>query len=570
MRDTATPRPRRDRRLARGLSRERASDDDRSIDMSTAPATGGARAASDGLRRARDAILEILAEDDDDDGDDSTSSSGEDVDGSMRFASLALEDEEATEARTAPVVASTATPRGSAIDAGVAKLEARGRAMLDAAASEERRAAVDMREAREGLERAMEEARGASRDAAALERAVAERDLEIFKRDEELTRLREENARLREEASAVSSSRASAEASVSGAVEEANRRASEAEAGARAMREALKAAETKHAGERARLMDELRQSRASLASRARELDSRARTEAHGSGRLDEVGAARKEADALAKKVDVAEAVAAKLEAVVAQKAEEIFEVTQERDALRKKLKTTSETIDSLEREWLEMSRAGSSEQEALMEENEELHKIIDQLKSNEKEGFAAAEDEITALKARLHHLEHDQGPTNRSVDRNLARESITSLRAKLRELKDEIAEKNARIEDLTRTVAQKSTLEAVNSEKDSVIMALQAQINAANATTAATTRLQPLDADLDALDELQTVADALRRENADLRREIEASDAAGVLDECIALSRRVTAQRSILMSYEERLSRYTDALGIPFTPEPLP
>ena len=127
MRDTATPRPRRDRRLA--------SDDDRSIDMSTAPATGGARAASDGLRRARNAILEILAEDDDD-GDDSTSSSGEDVDGSMRFASLALEDEEATEARTAPVVASTATPRGSAIDAGVAKLEARGRAMLDAAASE--------------------------------------------------------------------------------------------------------------------------------------------------------------------------------------------------------------------------------------------------------------------------------------------------------------------------------------------------------------------------------------------------------------------------------------------------
>ena len=114
---------------------------------------------------------------------------------------------------------------------------------------------------------------------------------------------------------------------------------------------------------------------------------------------------------LGKKVDVAEAVAAKLEAVVAQKAEEIFEVTQERDALRKKLKTTSETIDSLEREWLEMSRAGSSEQEALMEENEELHKIIDQLKSNEKEGFAAAEDEITALKARLHHLEHDQGPT---------------------------------------------------------------------------------------------------------------------------------------------------------------
>ena len=119
-------------------------------------------------------------------------------------------------------------------------------------------------------------------------------------------------------------------------------------------------------------------------------------------------------------------------------------------------------------------------------------------------------------------------------------------------------------------VAQKSTLEAVNSEKDSVIMALQAQINAANATTAATTRLQPFDADLDALDELQTVADALRRENADLRREIEACDAAGVLDECIALSRQVTAQRSILMSYEERLSRYTDALGIPFTPEPLP
>jgi len=557
--------------VSRDVSRARV-EGRRSIDMSPAAATGDARAASDGLRRARQAILDILADDDDDDDVDDDDAFGADVDldGSMRVDALALEDEETTETRTRPSVASTATPTGSAIDAGVAKLEARGRAMLDAAASEERRAALDMREAREALERAMEEARGASRDAAALERAVAERDLEIFKRDEELTRLREENARLRAEASAASSSRACAEVSGSGAMEEANRRASEAEAGARAMREALKVAETKHAGERARLMDELRQSRASAASCARELESRARTEVQASERLDEVGAARKEADALAKKVDIAEAVAAKLEAIVAQKSEEVFEVTQERDALRKKLKATSETIDSLEHEWLEMSRRGSSEQAAIMEENEELHKIIDELKSNEKIGFAAAEDEIAALKARLHHLEHDHGATNRSVDRNLARESIASLRAKLRELKDEIAEKNARIEALTRTVAQNSTLEAVNSEKDSVIMALQAQINAVTAATAATTPLQPMDAELDALDELQTVADALRRENADLRREIEARDADGVLDECIALSRRVTAQRSILMSYEERLLRYTDALGIPFTPEPLP
>ena len=101
-------------------------------------------------------------------------------------------------------------------------------------------------------------------------------------------------------------------------------------------------------------------------------------------------------------------------------------------------------------------------------------------------------------------------------------------------------------------------------------MALQAQINAANATTAATTRLQPFDADLDALDELQTVADALRRENADLRREIEASRRRRRPRRVHRARRQVTAQRSILMSYEERLSRYTDALGIPFTPEPLP
>jgi chromosome segregation ATPase len=195
------------------------------------------------------------------------------------------------------------------------------------------------------------------------------------------------------------------------------------------------------------------------------------------------------------------------------------------------------------------------------------------LKSAEKDGFAEAAGEIEELKARLRTFESESGVSNRSVDRNLARESITSLRSKVRELKGDIEAKDAEIEDLRNALSQKSIIEAVNAEKDAVITALQAQINASN--SGAPRRDSELavstqnDGDIDVLDELQTVAKTLRRENAALRRELEDVDP-DVLEECITLSRRVTAQNSLLASYEERLVRYTDQLGIPFTPEARP
>ena len=61
----------------------------------------------------------------------------------------------------------------------------------------------------------------------------------------------------------------------------------------------------------------------------------------------------------------------------------------------------------------------------------------------------------------------------------------------------------------------------------------------------------------------------MRRENAKLRRELDAVDPE-LFEESITLKRRVTAQDMLLASYEERLVRYTAALGIPFDPEPRP
>jgi len=520
-----------------------------------------ARAATESLKRAQEAIWEILASADSSDDDDASSDA---LDESIaRERSTFDIASPAGAAREGAREAGTGTPVGSRLDAAALALERRRAEALDAAASDERAAAMELREAREALERAQTTGRGLE----ALERAVAERDLEIFKRDDELRALREEVGRLRTREDDAG------ETMVSASIADANTRAANAEEGARAMREALKDAETKNARERAALMDQLRESRALAAKHAREAHAREEANASSSGRIDEVVFMRKELDAMAKKVSIAEAVAEKLERIVAQKSEEVFNATQERDALRKKLKTTSETIDSLEREWLEFNRQGLSAQKALSAENEELHKIVDDLKSAEKDGFAEAAGEIEELKARLRTFESESGVSNRSVDRNLARESITSLRSKVRELKGDIEAKDAQIEDLRNALSQKSIIEAVNAEKDAVITALQAQINASNSAAprsdsefAVSTQN---DGDIDVLDELQTVAKTLRRENAALRRELEDVDP-DVLEECIALSRRVTAQNSLLASYEERLVRYTDQLGIPFTPEARP
>ena len=521
-----------------------------------------ARAATESLKRAQEAIWEILASADSSDDDDASSDAPDES--IARERSTFDIASPAGAAREGAREAGTGTPVGARLDAAALALERRRAEALDAAASDERAAAMELREAREALERAQTTGRGLE----ALERAVAERDLEIFKRDDELRALREEVGRLR-----TREDDAGETMMVSASIADANTRAANAEEGARAMREALKDAETKNARERAALMDQLRESRALAAKHAREAHAREEANASSSGRIDEVVFMRKELDAMAKKVSIAEAVAEKLERIVAQKSEEVFNATQERDALRKKLKTTSETIDSLEREWLEFNRQGLSAQKALSAENEELHKIVDDLKSAEKDGFAEAAGEIEELKARLRTFESESGVSNRSVDRNLARESITSLRSKVRELKGDIEAKDAQIEDLRNALSQKSIIEAVNAEKDAVITALQAQINASNSAAPRSDSEFAVSTqnagDIDVLDELQTVAKTLRRENAALRRELEDVDP-DVLEECIALSRRVTAQHSLLASYEERLVRYTDQLGIPFTPEARP
>ncbi|CEF99049.1 unnamed product [Ostreococcus tauri] len=516
--------------------------DDDGAERAMTHARSSTREASVGLERAREAIWKML-----NDGDSDSGSAFDD--------SFLDDDDDGSVAVTARASVPL-TPVGASIDARAKELEARGLALARRLELTSPSGTPDRAPTREG---------GLGTEA--LERAIAERDLEIYRRDEELRALRESVGALRsaDEEREADASRAQ--------MEDAERRAREAQAGARAMREALRDVETKHARERARLLDELRDVRAAASAYAMELKSltseRARTNANSSF-VD--ASTQRELEATRKRADVAEAFATNLERMLQEKSEELFETTQERDDLRRRLKATSDTIDSLEREWLEVSRQNASAQSALKEENEELHRVIDDLKSAEKRGFAEAEAENEALRARL----HAQNSGSRSIDRNLARESIASLRSNVRELKEDIDRKDAELGELRGVIERKSIVEAINAEKDAVITALQAQINARAATENTQTVGKRIisdassDAELDAFKELQTVAEALRRENDALRTEIEDIDADGVFAECLTLSRRVRAQDSLLTSYEERLIRYTEQLGIPFSPERRP
>lgn len=507
--------------------------------------TAHAREASVGLERARAAIWSALREDDDDASDSLSEDIGEESASPER-------------SRGSPSVSGrggfavgAVTPVGASIDARARALEARGRAL----------AARTSAGAGEGEAPARE----------ALERAIAERDLEIFRRDEELRATRAALATVRAPAAdggQLRDASASAEAlEARRELEAANSRAAEAEAMCRSMREMLNEAEERHARERTRLEMHLRESRGTAVAYAN--DMKARLEKKGT----EESVSRRELEATLKRADVAEAFAKNLEAMLAEKCEEVFEVSQERDELRRKLKATSEVIESLEREWQEVAKRSETTHKALKQENEELHAIVEQLKADEKNGFAEAEMENEALRERLRSYEEKAVGSSRSVDRNLARESIASLRAKVRELKSDIERKDAEIIDLRAIIERKSLMEAVSAEKDSVITALQAQINELHETSktpkliASTT---PNDVEINSLDELQTVVEALRRENETLRGELDAVDADAIFEDCLALTRRVTAQNSLLASYEERLVRYTEQLGIPFTPEKRP
>jgi len=493
------------------------------------------------------------------------------------------------------------SPIGAAIDAASDALTRRRAEATSRAAKAERDAAREMREAKEALDRVVLDAKSTDARVEAYERAIAARDLELFKMEALVASLKkssEANASraVDVEGGAARDEDTGATRSMRAELERAQARASAAEDGARAMRDALKTFETTSAREKVALRDELREARAAVQRYADELDrarARERAQSHGSSSTAaDLMAARRELATMSKKLDVSAAVNAKLESLATERAEEIFNITQERDALKKKLRTTSETIDALERDWIEFSQRGEDAQSALRTENEELHALVDALKESEKSGFAQSENEILALREELDALRESapvavaSAQANRSVDRRLARESIASLRATIRDLRAELDTRDVMIENLKRTSAQHATLEAVHAEKDSIIRALQEQINAASSSSAvarafdgAPTTAAPSpthDAiaihntcDVNALDELQSVASTLRRENTKLRRELDAVDPE-LFEESITLKRRVTAQDMLLASYEERLVRYTAALGIPFDPEPRP
>jgi len=486
----------------------------------------------------------------------------------------------------------TLTPVGARIDAAAKELERRGARLLAGVAEEERMASEEMVRARAAMEEAVSRVASEALDREALERAIATRDLEIFKRDEELDRVKR----------ALERAESSSKRDVEGAgvtvgdemleqvkmelnalkmdVESADRRASQAEEGAQAMLEAMKATELKASQDKVKLLDEIRDLRSALSAKVREVEDAREASRGNSAKAElesEVEALKGEVAEMAKRAAVAESFAAKLESMVSQKAEELFEATQERDALRRKLKSTSETIESLEREWVDFSRQAENSKNALELENAELHGIIDEMKETDKEGFVDAEMEIANLRERLSKYEDSAKRVDRSEDRKLARESIATLRAKVRELTATIEGKDSELTAMRKSLAHKQTLESVHDEKDEVIKALQQQINGNGAASRtnpsfdafAASPVSPQAVDIDALGELEALVSALRRENTELRLELESIDP-NVVNERDDLRRRVTSQNFLLSSYEDRLVRYTDALGIPFTPEDRP
>ena len=486
----------------------------------------------------------------------------------------------------------TLTPVSARIDAAAKELERRGARLLAGVAEEERMASEEMVRARAAMEEAVSRVASEALDREALERAIATRDLEIFKRDEELDRVKR----------ALERAESSSKRDVEGAgvtvgdemleqvkmelnalkmdVESADRRASQAEEGAQAMLEAMKATELKASQDKVKLLDEIRDLRSALSAKVREVEDAREASRGNSAKAElesEVEALKGEVTEMTKRAAVAESFAAKLESMVSQKAEELFEATQERDALRRKLKSTSETIESLEREWVDFSRQAENSKNALELENAELHGIIDEMKETDKEGFVHAEMEIANLRERLSKYEDSAKRVDRSEDRKLARESIATLRAKVRELTATIEGKDSELTAMRKSLAHKQTLESVHDEKDEVIKALQQQINGNGAASRtnpsfdafAASPVSPQAVDIDAMGELEALVSALRRENTELRLELESIDP-NVVNERDDLRRRVTSQNFILSSYEDRLVRYTDALGIPFTPEDRP
>lgn len=567
------------------------------------------------LRRAQEEIWAILREEDEmdesflddtiddddhtnDDDDDRTSTEDEttsvcvDVDSSGPRRVATGTSGGKSVASSGSYATATLTPVGARIDAAAKELERRGARLLADVAEEERMASEEMVRARAAMEEAVSRVASEALDREALERAIATRDLEIFKRDEELDRVKR----------ALERAESSSKRDVEGAdvtvgdemleqvkmeldalkmdVENADRRASQAEEGAQAMLEAMKATELKASQDKVKLLDEIRDLRSALSAKVREVEDAREASRGNSAKAElesEVEALKGEVAEMAKRAAVAESFAAKLESMVSQKAEELFEATQERDALRRKLKSTSETIESLEREWVDFSRQAENSKNALELENAELHGIIDEMKETDKEGFVDAEMEIANLRERLSKYEDSAKRVDRSEDRKLARESIATLRAKVRELTATIEGKDSELTAMRKSLAHKQTLESVHDEKDEVIKALQQQINGNGATSRtnpsfdafAASPVSPQTVDIDALGELEALVSALRRENTELRLELESIDP-NVVNERDDLRRRVTSQNFLLSSYEDRLVRYTDALGIPFTPEDRP
>ena len=243
----------------------------------------------------------------------------------------------------------------------------------------------------------------------------------------------------------------------------------------------------------------------------------------------------------------------------------------------------SARADRLQRRLDELFRGGTekgsvSSRDAASRRAQELEDVVDAL----KKVVEKQQSELSSLRARLASAARvaEAAKTAKAL-----KQTVASLEAELAELRGSEEEATAlrrKCVDLERRLAARSRATSDDAAAASVLA--QAQAEAAEAALRLAETRDALAASQSALEaaradaarardlrgadsDIETLAERLRLENADLRLELDALDPA-FFDEVMEMKRAYAEQTEIVARYEAKLRRFAARLGESFEPEP--
>ena len=243
----------------------------------------------------------------------------------------------------------------------------------------------------------------------------------------------------------------------------------------------------------------------------------------------------------------------------------------------------SARADRLQRRLDELFRGGTekgsvSSRDAASRRAQELEDVVDAL----KKVVEKQQSELSSLRTRLASAARvaEAAKTAKAL-----KQTVASLEAELAELRGSEEEATAlrrKCVDLERRLAARSRATSDDAAAASVLA--QAQAEAAEAALRLAETRDALAASQSALEaaradaarardlrgadsDIETLAERLRQENADLRLELDALDPA-FFDEVMEMKRAYAEQTEIVARYEAKLRRFAAQLGESFEPEP--